>query len=56
MIPVGQLPVWRALLADADELILPGVGHLLFDESERSTGAIVAHAQRRVVHAGAAAP
>jgi pimeloyl-ACP methyl ester carboxylesterase len=55
VIPVGQLAVWRALLADADELILPGVGHLLFDESERSTAAIVERAQGGVARAGAAA-
>jgi pimeloyl-ACP methyl ester carboxylesterase len=55
VIPVGQLPVWQGLLRNADELILPGVGHLLFDESERSTAAIVEHAQGRLARAGASA-
>jgi pimeloyl-ACP methyl ester carboxylesterase len=48
VLPVGQLPVWRSLLAHADELILPGVGHLLFDESTQATAAIVEHARRPV--------
>jgi len=49
LVPVGQLPAWRALLANADERILPGVGHLLFDESAQASAAIVEHAQRHAV-------
>jgi pimeloyl-ACP methyl ester carboxylesterase len=49
LIPVEQLPVWRALLPNADEQILPGVGHLLFDESPQAATAIVEHAQRQLV-------
>jgi pimeloyl-ACP methyl ester carboxylesterase len=48
VIPVGQLPVWRSLLPHSDELILPGVGHLLFDESAQASAAIVEHSQHRV--------
>ena len=49
LIPVGQLPAWRSLLAAADERILPGVGHLLFDESAQASAAIVEHAHRHAV-------
>lgn len=49
LIPVGQLPVWRALLATADQRILPGVGHLLFDESAEASAAIVEHVRQHAV-------
>lgn len=55
VIPVGQLPVWQGLLTNAHQLILPGVGHLLFDESERSTAAVVEHAQGPLARAGGSA-
>jgi pimeloyl-ACP methyl ester carboxylesterase len=40
VIPVGQLPVWRSHLSRAQERVLPGVGHLLFDESPAALAAI----------------
>lgn len=33
MVPVGQCATWSRLLPNAEEKVLPGVGHLLFDES-----------------------
>jgi pimeloyl-ACP methyl ester carboxylesterase len=44
VIPVGLLPVWRSYLAHAEELVLAGVGHLLFDESGAAVEALAAFA------------
>lgn len=49
LIPAGQAPRWTAALPNATQLVLPGVGHLLFDESERSVAAVAEHAQRQLV-------
>jgi len=40
MVPVEQAPIWAGLLPNAEEKILPGVGHLLFDESREAVDAI----------------
>lgn len=44
VVPVGQLPVWRSHLPHAEQLVLPGVGHLLFDESGAAVEAVAAFA------------
>jgi pimeloyl-ACP methyl ester carboxylesterase len=40
LIPVEQAPIWAAALPNAETRILPGVGHLLFDESRAAVDAI----------------
>ena len=40
IIPVEQAPVWAAKIADTQTFILPGVGHLLFDESRAAVDAV----------------
>ncbi len=40
LIPVGQAGSWQALIPNADVKIIPGVGHLLFDESGDAVDAI----------------
>ena len=39
LVPVEQAPVWAAALPHAELRILPGVGHLLFDESREAVDA-----------------
>jgi pimeloyl-ACP methyl ester carboxylesterase len=41
VVPVGQLGSWLGLVPDATACLLPGVGHLLFDESPEACEAIV---------------
>jgi pimeloyl-ACP methyl ester carboxylesterase len=48
VVPAGQLTAWRSLLPNAGELVLPGVGHLLFDESAQASAAVIEHARQRV--------
>ena len=45
VVPVGQLERWQAAIPAAAACVLPGVGHLLFDESAGACEAIVAFAQ-----------
>src|SRR5919198_502396 len=40
MIPPGQAPVWADLIPGAEVRILPGVGHLAFDESSEAAQAV----------------
>jgi pimeloyl-ACP methyl ester carboxylesterase len=40
LIPVRQAEIWAAALPNAELRILPGVGHLLFDESREAVDAI----------------
>jgi pimeloyl-ACP methyl ester carboxylesterase len=40
LIPVQQIDVWADLVRGADRRILPGVGHLLFDESTDAVTAV----------------
>jgi pimeloyl-ACP methyl ester carboxylesterase len=40
VVPVGQLQSWQGLLAGAQACTLPGIGHLLFDESPAACEAI----------------
>jgi len=40
IIPVGQAAVWAKLVPNAQLKILPGVGHLLFDEAPAAVAAI----------------
>jgi pimeloyl-ACP methyl ester carboxylesterase len=40
LIPAGQAPVWAELVAGSEVRMLPGVGHLLFDETSEAVDAI----------------
>jgi pimeloyl-ACP methyl ester carboxylesterase len=40
LIPVGQAPVWAELVPGAEVRTLPGVGHLVFDESREAIDAV----------------
>jgi pimeloyl-ACP methyl ester carboxylesterase len=40
LIPPGQAPVWAELIAGSEVRMLPGVGHLLFDESSDAVDAV----------------
>jgi pimeloyl-ACP methyl ester carboxylesterase len=40
VVPVGQAPVWEELLPDAKLTVIPGVGHLVFDESREAVDAV----------------
>jgi pimeloyl-ACP methyl ester carboxylesterase len=40
LIPAEQAPVWADLIPGAEVRTLPGVGHLLFDESREAVGAV----------------
>ena len=40
MIPVQQIDVWADLVRGAERKVLPGVGHLLFDESAEAVAAV----------------
>ena len=40
LIPVEQAPVWAELIPGAEVKTLPGVGHLLFDESREAVDAV----------------
>jgi pimeloyl-ACP methyl ester carboxylesterase len=40
LIPVEQAAIWAAALPNAETKILPGVGHLLFDESREAVDAV----------------
>ena len=40
LIPVEQAPVWADLIPGAEVRILPGVGHMLFDESREAVDAV----------------
>ena len=40
LIPVEQAPVWAELIPDAEVRTLPGVGHLMFDESREAVDAV----------------
>lgn len=44
VVPVGQLPSWRSHLPHAEERVLAGVGHLLFDESPDAVAAVAGFA------------
>ena len=41
LIPAGQAPVWAELIPNAETKILPGVGHLPFEESPEAIGAVL---------------
>ena len=40
MVPPGQAPVWADHIAGAEVRMLPGVGHLVFDESTEAAEAV----------------
>jgi pimeloyl-ACP methyl ester carboxylesterase len=40
LIPVEQAPVWADLISGAEVRTLPGVGHMLFDESREAVDAV----------------
>ena len=40
LIPAGQADAWTALLPNAERRLLPGVGHLLFDEAPAAVEAV----------------
>ena len=40
LIPVEQAPIWAAAIPNAETRILPGLGHLLFDESREAVDAV----------------
>jgi pimeloyl-ACP methyl ester carboxylesterase len=40
LIPVGQAPVWAEQISGAEVRTLPGVGHLVFDESPEAAEAV----------------
>ena len=40
MVPPGQAPVWADHIAGAEVRMLPGVGHLVFDESTEAAAAV----------------
>ena len=40
LIPVEQAPVWAELIPGAEVKTLPGVGHLMFDESREAVDAV----------------
>jgi pimeloyl-ACP methyl ester carboxylesterase len=40
IIPVEQAAVWAELIPGAETKILPGVGHLVFDESREAVDAV----------------
>ena len=40
MIPPGQAAVWADLIPGAEVRMLPGVGHLVFDESTEAAEAV----------------
>jgi pimeloyl-ACP methyl ester carboxylesterase len=40
IIPVEQAPIWAELIPGAELKVLPGVGHLIFDESREAVDAI----------------
>jgi pimeloyl-ACP methyl ester carboxylesterase len=40
LIPAEQAPVWADLIPGAEVRTLPGVGHLLFDESREAVDAV----------------
>jgi pimeloyl-ACP methyl ester carboxylesterase len=40
IIPIEQGPVWAELIPDAELKTLPGVGHLIFDESSEAVAAV----------------
>jgi pimeloyl-ACP methyl ester carboxylesterase len=44
LVPVEQAAVWAGLLPNAEVRTLPGVGHLLFDETPAAVDAILAFA------------
>jgi len=46
VIPATQSPAWQALVPRAEVLVLPGVGHVLFDETPLAAAAVAAHVAR----------
>ena len=40
LIPVEQAPIWAAAIPNAETKVLPGLGHLLFDESREAVDAV----------------
>lgn len=40
LIPVGQCDAWAELLPEVEQRVLPGVGHLIFDESAEAVSAV----------------
>jgi pimeloyl-ACP methyl ester carboxylesterase len=44
LIPVGQAATWAGLVPGAEVRTLPGVGHLLFDETPEAAGVVLAFA------------
>jgi pimeloyl-ACP methyl ester carboxylesterase len=48
VVPVEQAPAWAELVPGAETTIIPGVGHLLFDESPAAVDAVRAFASAGV--------
>ncbi|HEY5390100.1 MAG TPA: alpha/beta fold hydrolase [Solirubrobacteraceae bacterium] len=46
IVPVGNLPTWKAALPSAETRVFPGVGHLLFHEHPLAVAAIAEFAGR----------
>jgi pimeloyl-ACP methyl ester carboxylesterase len=49
MVPAAQSPHWADLLPAAEQRSLPGVGHLLFDETPAAAEAVLQFTGRRVL-------
>jgi pimeloyl-ACP methyl ester carboxylesterase len=47
LIPVEQASVWAGHIAGAEVRVLPGVGHLLFDESREAVDAVARFVEAR---------
>ena len=48
LIPAGQAPVWAAAIPNAEVTIVPGVGHLLFEESPQAAEAVLEFAAEEI--------
>lgn len=48
LIPVGQSEAWAGIVPGAEQRVLPGVGHLLFDESQDAVQAVATFVGERV--------
>ncbi|MQA98405.1 MAG: alpha/beta fold hydrolase [Streptosporangiales bacterium] len=51
LVPAGQCDAWAELLPEVEQRILPGVGHLLFDESPEAVAAVAEFAAASTAHA-----